>query len=529
MEESVESPLPSALAYGGATPTHVLFHLMGVHRGSRQALSGDFLLIGTASDAEIHFPADQEPVVAACHATLTRQGDGYLLRAEPGRHVEVNYEPITSRVLTAGDTLRIGKAGPVLRYRRYERGRKPYKSISESVKDCIDCAHEESDTRWGGAMLFLKAIPRELFTQTAPWSRGAILMLLALLVLSTTVLAIYTVRLAAQVARQTEEFQIIVEQTEENTLSQEVLTAIRDSLETQLSEAVERVEALEARSEAGQRVVAAAAQAVVFLQGSYGFVDSTGRPLRMVLGPDGRPMTDRQGNPRGSFTGTGPVLERLYTGTAFVVTENDLLLTNKHVALPWEFDASAQALVQRGLRPVMHRLIGYLPGVEASFDVALVVASETADVAVLRCSGVTGHVVPLPLSETPAQPGEAVFVLGYPTGIRALLARTNEAFVDSLMHSGTPDFWTMARRLSEAGHIGPLATRGIVGQATTDKVVYDAETTSGGSGGPVLGLNGEVKAINSAILIDFDGSNLGVPVAEARRLLDEALARRAAP
>ena len=135
----------------------------------------------------------------------------------------------------------------------------------------------------------------------------------------------------------------------------------------------------------------------------------------------------------------------------------------------------------------------------------------------------------MPLSETPAQPGEAVFVLGYPTGIRALLARTNEAFVDSLMRSGTPDFWTMARRLSEAGHIGPLATRGIVGQATTDKVVYDAETTSGGSGGPVLGLNGEVKAINSAILIDFDGSNLGVPVAEARRLLDEALARRAAP
>ena len=64
MEESVESLLPSALAYGSDTPTHVLFHLMGAHRGSRQALSGDFLLIGTASDAEIHFPADEEPGVA---------------------------------------------------------------------------------------------------------------------------------------------------------------------------------------------------------------------------------------------------------------------------------------------------------------------------------------------------------------------------------------------------------------------------------------------------------------------------------
>ena len=85
------------------------------------------------------------------------------------------------------------------------------------------------------------------------------------------------------------------------------------------------------------------------------------------------------------------------------------------------------------------------------------------------------------------------------------------------------------KHLSEAGHIGPLATRGIVGQVTADKVVYDAETTSGGSGGPVLGLNGEVQAINAAILTDFDGSNLGVPAAEARRLLDEVVARRDVP
>ena len=79
-------------------------------------------------------------------------------------------------------------------------------------------------------------------------------------------------------------------------------------------------------------------------------------------------------------------------------------------------------------------------------------------------------------------------MLGYPTGIRALLARTDETFVDSLIRDPRQDFWTMARHLSEAGHIAPLATRGIVGQATLDSVVYDAETTHGGSRGPVLGL-----------------------------------------
>ena len=149
-------------------------------------------------------------------------------------------------------------------------------------------------------------------------------------------------------------------------------------------------------------------RSVVFLQGSYGFINDAGHPLRMVLGPDGRPLTDFQGNPRGSFSGTGPPLERLYTGTGFVATDEGLLLTNKHVAVPWEFDASAQGLIQQGLTPVMHRMIGYLPGVEEPFEVNLVVASETADVAVLRCGDVTRHADPLSLSQTPPQPGEEV-------------------------------------------------------------------------------------------------------------------------
>ena len=201
------------------------------------------------------------------------------------------------------------------------------------------------------------------------------------------------------------------------------------------------------------------------------------------------------------------------------------MLTNAHVAVPWAFDEPAKALVEHGLTPVMRRQIGYLPDSEEPFDVELVLASEDADVAVLRCGGATELVQPLSLAEAPARPGEEVFVLGYPTGIRALLARTSEAFVDSLMGDSPPDFWMVARLLSEAGHVAPLATRGIVGQATADRVVYDAETTHGGSGGPVLGLNGEVQAINTAILTDFGGSNLGIPAAEARRLLDQAIAQ----
>ena len=48
-----------------------------------------------------------------------------------------------------------------------------------------------------------------------------------------------------------------------------------------------------------------------------------------------------------------------------------------------------------------------------------------------------------------------------------------------------------------------------------------ATTTHSGSGGPVvIGLDGRVVAVNSAIIPEFTGSNLGVPASEAMRLFD---------
>ncbi len=90
------------------------------------------------------------------------------------------------------------------------------------------------------------------------------------------------------------------------------------------------------------------------------------------------------------------------------------------------------------------------------------------------------------------------------------------------MSDSERDFWSVARRLSEAGHIAPLATKGIVGQSSSTAVVYDAETTRGSSGGPVLDADGLVQALNVAVMREFGGSNLGVPASEARVLLNRA-------
>ncbi len=49
-----------------------------------------------------------------------------------------------------------------------------------------------------------------------------------------------------------------------------------------------------------------------------------------------------------------------------------------------------------------------------------------------------------------------------------------------------------------------------------------AETTHGGSGGPMLNVDGRVVAVNTAILPEYGGFNLGVPAANIRALLVEA-------
>ena len=52
-----------------------------------------------------------------------------------------------------------------------------------------------------------------------------------------------------------------------------------------------------------------------------------------------------------------------------------------------------------------------------------------------------------------------------------------------------------------------------------DKIVYDAQTTSGGSGGPLFNPEGKAIGINYAMLEDFGGSNFGIPARYAERLL----------
>lgn len=503
-------------------PVPVIVHLSGARRGTTQRLRGEALRIGTGPEVEVHVA--HEPMVASHHATLHRRGATYELETEAEKPVWVNGEKAEHRVLASGDVLEVGRDGPVLRFRLYPPGSRAFKSPSEAFADCVDCARHSSDSTVGRAGLFLAGAPKELATQTSFRFRGLMIVALAAVVVFVALLTRSYLQLERRLQQEALRVQGISEllAESESRLTPEDLEIVRTELDTTL----ERVQALEARSDAPARVVAAASRSVVFLQGSYGFVEPESQePLRFAgIGPDGQPLQGPDGGPIVGIGGDGPVLEAVFTGTAFVATDSGLLLTNRHVALPWDFDEAATMVASQGLLPSMHRFVGYLPGIVDPFDVSLVVASETADLAVLRCAEVTGELPVLELGDKPPAAGAEVIVLGYPTGIRALLARADETFVEQLSEGPQLDFWELARRLSAAGHIAPLASRGIVAQLTPSAVVYDAETSRGGSGGPVLDLEGRVVAVTSAVVPQFGGSNLAVPSEQGRVLLELAAA-----
>ena len=326
-----------------------------------------------------------------------------------------------------------------------------------------------------------------------------------------------------------EKFSEALAQAREQALTPDDLTSLRDQIDQTLMANTGRLEVLEKSRKASARAIAAATPSIMFLQGSYAFREAaTDRFLRYVAGPDGKPLVDRRGNPRLTLEGDGPVAERSYTGTGFLLANSGQIMTNRHVALPWENDANLTAFGGRGLQPELTRFVAYMPGRVEALQIELVRASEEADVAVLRFSGAGPVTTGLELSSAVLTSGDNVIVMGYPTGLRAMLAQAGKSFVMKIREAGETDFWKVAQRLSENGFIQPLASQGIVAKVTAATIVYDADTAKGGSGGPVMDSSGQVVGVNAAVLPEYGGSNIGVPLKKLRELLEVIEAEKTA-
>ena len=171
----------------------------------------------------------------------------------------------------------------------------------------------------------------------------------------------------------------------------------------QLNKTNNRLDQLETRNLAGKRVIENAMRSVVFLQGAYSFTHpETGESLRYVTDREtGDVHTNSKGEPVLSLSGDGVVATMLFSGTGFLVSDDGKILTNRHIAIPWEDgDHPYPELVNRlGLEPRYFKFLGYLPEVDKSFEVKIAGISDAADVAVLHSDADFYGAKPLKLSD----------------------------------------------------------------------------------------------------------------------------------
>ena len=261
------------------------------------------------------------------------------------------------------------------------------------------------------------------------------------------------------------------------------------------------VDGLRVRDAALRRVLEEYPRSVCLIQGSFGFVDPSIDESQSVTDDAGEPIW----------------LE--YVGSGFLASSHGHVITNRHVVEPWWNNSSVVDFLARGWVPRLMHLTVYFPGHDAvNVDLSKIRVVHEADVGVLEVA--VSDVQALPLAEREANEyrGQRIILMGYPTGLNALLARAEPEVVSEVLAVAN-DPATVLRELANRNSIFPIITQGALNDVTPSKLIYDAATTFGGSGGPLIALDGTVIGINFAVTRGFQGSNFGVPIRYARKLL----------
>ena len=200
-----------------------------------------------------------------------------------------------------------------------------------------------------------------------------------------------------------------------------------DSLKHQLVDTQNRLKLLESEGKIAESVVHDYGPSVCLLHVVVEFLDKeTGRPIQVAVDAAGKPLVDAKGMVTLDSGGTGPHLQIDVFGTGFPVNREGKIITNHHVAEPWWKDEDLKKLIDQGADAYVLSYEVYFPGKSEGLRAKLDRISPKADLATLQLDS------PLPPKTAVLQlddraqatvTGDAVVLIGYPTGIEGILAR----------------------------------------------------------------------------------------------------------
>lgn len=447
----------------------IFVHLSGSHRGNTEVFASEKISIGTEASSDLKFDSNKDRNTSPYHAEIQLKGCEYLLRDKgSAKGTLVNNRLVQEIILKDGDLIEFGTDGPRARFRIKTDETDVCKPWMELLEDSLNIARASEKGRLTTATAFFKQLLWESFTQSSKAFK------ISAFIIFFTITASLVIYFYVQYAR--------------------------------LSKTVEKVQLLEIERQVAANIIRKYSGGVCLIQGAFYFFDEvTGKPL-LMMGKGQRGINE-------------------YTGTGFLVSADGLILTNHHIAEPWwELEMSPYIQIEPTIKPRFEVFRAFFPGRKESFPLKVEKISSDVDVALLRIDtrGENLPVLELDTSGIPALVGEPMILLGYPAGINAIFAKTDPDIVRQLMDL---PFIQLVQELSNWGLIRPLSTQGHLSDVVRNRVVYDAQTTSGGSGGPIINNKGKVIGITYGIFPGFRGSNLGVPISYGVDLIRQVSGR----
>jgi serine protease Do len=302
-------------------------------------------------------------------------------------------------------------------------------------------------------------------------------------------------------------------------------------LDSRLKETDTRIGKLENESRIAQQIVRDYSNSVCLIYAVLGFYDKkSGAPLRFGgVDANGDPLVDDSGNPIVTTEGNGRSVHAHVFGTGFLVDSAGHILTNHHVLEPWWHNNDVIPVQGDAFEATVLSLHAYFPGSDVALPVHVEALKEDVDLGLASVTLAKTHPKVIPMEKlSGAASGGAIVLMGYPTAIEGILARIDEATLKEIAQASGHDTEDLVQELARRKLIRPLATQGHLGVVAADRLVYDAATTHGGSGGPVFNSDGKVIGVNFAMLSDFSGSNFAVPITYGVKMLETPKAVQAA-
>jgi S1-C subfamily serine protease len=505
-------------------PNGLVIHISSLNDRSTEVMMQDRISIGASEDCDVKIRMAEGAGANGPVIELARLNGVYRITSlDSNVEVKLNGRPVKSnKGINDGDEIWIGPSGPSIHFfpiaatAAMVPGRRGGAHVAPFIEQA---AMEASATaRRDDAKIFLREFTRELVREIHPSTKIITFAILILAVLGALYIGF------AQFSEARKNRRVIADQQAQLVAQQQQLQRAND----QLGKVIDNTQRIQNTIAMGEMLRANYGGGVCLISGSYMYVEAgTGRPLRY---PDTQASdsggTIQNGTEAPVLTpeGQGAIAEFEFVGTGFHVGDG-FVVTNRHVAQPWLADERAQSLASsvQG-KPRLKKLVAFFPNNSQPIALKYKQAAQREDVAVciIDSKDLPPKLPVLPLESDPGAVsiGKLVVTMGYPSGPDRLLALLDENEARWIQQRyGSVE--SQLGYLAEKKLIQPLTTQGNITDLKAGRIVYDARTGEGGSGGPLFGPSGRVIGVAFAIFTENTASNFAVPVRYAIALLEK--------